>query len=820
MTRKTLAVLFSGLLLITGCGGGSSNSGSVTLDSNPGSNTGENTGGGGELTLEQFFVKSVEPQMDFCRTCHQSGGVADQDEGDGLMLSANGLDDFTRLHTAWSTLGGGASTNPILLEASDPAEPHSGGKPWSKNSTAYQSMLSLLSCWETPASCSFSTSEPSITEEFPLLGSSHARHVYESFCEGKPDSTLLPVDPRSTVIPGRNDGKAIYFNAWFEECQADLPLKEQNAKTCGEHRQRRDRGYLAFVDTLADQGLSITDSESYNTTWQKWGLEERPANFDQLFTLRYGMNEAPYDNPYPLSGEDPNQNNGGSGQLPQGYRQLKDEQGNWTGQIGSVACFQCHGGQIESENGPLITRESFGLGNANMDYIQLGADNSPLQALGIPLYTGNISVEVLLNLGVKQRGQNNAVGAFELLAFLLDQDSLGVSPNPLKSLASVGPDLDHPTAQAQDTPAWWNYSHRSRKFFDAGQSVDATRIVMAAGPLGMATFSDNVTYRHVVEEYDQDASAYILSTVSPEYPGEIDENLAKQGAILFHTKDLWAEGGNADAPKPDGGNGSCASCHGAYSPRYVNDPNYLEDPSLEGIAAHISPLAVIGTDSARADNLSPYLREIFGSSFWGAPEGSDRYVAPEDKDPITEALDDMFTADMRPEGACGWEQGVIGYLAPPLYGTWATAPYFHNGSVPTIEAVLDSSKRSPIWQRQLRTEGVVTGFDQRWETAYDQQALGWKSIGLSCEDLPGQSFNNCNPIEENGPSMFQLVENIAKSNVNWLAVLSIDDPSPETINKRLIYDTRVLGNSNSGHTFTDVLTEQERKAIIEYLKTL
>jgi endo-cleaving rubber dioxygenase len=51
-------------------------------------------------------------------------------------------------------------------------------------------------------------------------------------------------------------------------------------------------------------------------------------------------------------------------------------------------------------------------------------------------------------------------------------------------------------------------------------------------------------------------------------------------------------------------------------------------------------------------------------------------------------------------------------------------------------------------------------------------------------------------------------------------LLVIPDPAPDSIDKRLVYDSRILGNGNDGHEFTDVLTEAERKALIEYLKTL
>jgi hypothetical protein len=38
--------------------------------------------------------------------------------------------------------------------------------------------------------------------------------------------------------------------------------------------------------------------------------------------------------------------------------------------------------------------------------------------------------------------------------------------------------------------------------------------------------------------------------------------------------------------------------------------------------------------------------------------------------------------------------------------------------------------------------------------------------------------------------------------------------------RRKVYDTTQPGRSNAGHTFGDDLTEDERRALIEYLKTL
>jgi hypothetical protein len=40
------------------------------------------------------------------------------------------------------------------------------------------------------------------------------------------------------------------------------------------------------------------------------------------------------------------------------------------------------------------------------------------------------------------------------------------------------------------------------------------------------------------------------------------------------------------------------------------------------------------------------------------------------------------------------------------------------------------------------------------------------------------------------------------------------------IERRKVYDTGPRGRGNGGHTFGDKLTEDERAAVIEYLKTL
>jgi mono/diheme cytochrome c family protein len=812
------ALLAATVMLLTACAGEYGGSAD-----RPGG--GDGSGSGNFKSVDEFYRQRIEPRIAFCRTCHVPGGVADVEDGRLFMLAPAPGNDLPLLRASWEALGGNNPTSRILLVPSQQdGKPHSGGYPWPKGSAAYNDMDVLLKCFENPGGCLAGVGGGDVVEEEPLLGSKRAAHVWETYCADKGDDAALPPDPRTLVQAGQVAAdRAVFFNAYWQDCHVNLPEAEKQATTCGEYRTRRDRGLAFLMDELPVGAMS---ADEFNDTWQKWGLPGRPDNFDELYTLRYGLNHSPFANPYPLPGEDPKTTNGGSGKLPLGLRQLKDENGQWTGQIGTSACFQCHGGQIgEPRNGEnLIGLKNLGLGNNNYDVVISGQDASPFAGTIVSTLLPPLSVDSLFNIGIKQRGQNNAVGAFEFLVTVLDLDSLGLNPNPAKTLVGATGliDLAHPLAHTQDTPPWWNMGSRPRKFFDAGVSNDSTRIIMAAGP---GEFQELISlsgdgYRNRIEQYDQDLEAFFLSLQSPEWPGDIDTALAEQGAILFHTKDLWAQAGNADAPKPLGGNGSCASCHGAYSPRYVKDERYLETAELEGVAGHISPLDVIGTDRARSDMLTPTLRERWDTTFWGYTDGVPGFVAPGDKNPAVELADDMLPLAGRPMGVCGWQKEVIGYQAPPLYGVWATAPYFHNGSVPTLAQVLDSSRRPAIWQRQLQEQHGIKGFDQRFAEAYDPVAVGWKHQAMSCEDIPGSALFNCNPVNEQGPSLTQMLQNFLNGAVSWTGLVNLPDPTPGAGDKRLVYDSRILGNGNGGHSFTDVLTEQERNALIEYLKTL
>ncbi len=196
----------------------------------------------------------------------------------------------------------------------------------------------------------------------------------------------------------------------------------------------------------------------------------------------------------------------------------------------------------------------------------------------------------------------------------------------------------------------------------------------------------------------RDLMAYLMTLEPPEYPEPVDAQLAALGEGIFLNR--------------------CASCHGTYG----DDETY---PNL------LVPTEIVGTDPLYAQTLRESgLIDWFNRS-WFAADGA-AYAAPESA-----------------------------YIAPPLDGVWATAPYFHNGSVPTLLGVLDSTRRPARWTRSFSTDAH----------AYDLDNVGWLH---EATDRDGTD----------------------------------------------VYDTTVPGFGNAGHTFADDLDAPSRRALLEYLKTL
>lgn len=788
------------VLLLAGCG----SAGNYDLPSEPKPDAG---GGSTAKDCATLFSERVQPRLGYCRTCHVPDGLGDVPDGRLFQLSGDPAQDAAKLKASWEALGGAASPPSRILRMASGTDTrsHSGGAPWPVGSAAYVEMAALLQGYLDPAACRLAGGG-GVVEEKPLLGSARGGHYWDDFCVGKPDETPLPGDPRARVIPGFNAGKAVLMNAWWASCQAD----DQPAN-CGEQRARVARGFpivasdgeigagSMFSGDHASSSFSFS-AERYNTLWdQVMGLPARPDNFDQLMAERWGMPLSATRNPYPLPGEDPNASDGGSGQLPVGLTQLREADGRWTGQL-NATCSICHGGQVGS------VADGAGLGplygtNSQSDITVMFTDLGRIapQQAALSVISQN-----------KVRGTGNITN-FQLFGTLTLFDDSADNVLGLLRYLSV---QTQPSTGTEDPPVWWNVGHRPAKFFDGGQVMSSKRIELSFH-FPDAVSPNNQAGRDWILEHQQDSDAWIASLKAPVWPaaklGAIDTALAEQGAILFHAKDLWGAGLNNPVPRPEGGNGSCASCHGAYSPRYVHDPAFLEDPVMEGIAAYITPIEIIGTDPRRLDGNSQLVADYARYNWFAYADGP--YA--ENGAPLCGDWNDSALRGER----------KLGYLAPPLYGVWATAPYFHNGAVPTVWQVLKPEDRPSIWRR-LSTPAradqvgqVVMGYDASLERGYDATHLGWNHEILSCGTAGTVPYLDCNP-NDGGQSVQDVLGLIwGNGGLAW-NLLNLPILSNAQIEDRKVYNTAMYSQSKAGHEFTAVLTDAERRALIEYLKTL
>ncbi|WP_437652600.1 di-heme-cytochrome C peroxidase [Sorangium sp. So ce1182] len=135
--------------------------------------------------------------------------------------------------------------------------------------------------------------------------------------------------------------------------------------------------------------------------------------------------------------------------------------------------------------------------------------------------------------------------------------------------------------------------------------------------------------------------------------------------------------------------------------------------------------------------------------------------------------------------AKAWEQGrgwidplwrtSKGYVARPLAGIWASAPYLHNGSVPTLDALLRPSGTGAPGAATLASGKTPEGLRPR--------TFG---IGIRAFD----------PVK-----------------VGYV----------DTEDKRYEFKTSLPGNGNAGHEgaeYGTALSEPDRASLIEYLKSL
>ena len=209
----------------------------------------------------------------------------------------------------------------------------------------------------------------------------------------------------------------------------------------------------------------------------------------------------------------------------------------------------------------------------------------------------------------------------------------------------------------------------------------------------------------------------------------------------------------------------CLNCHAILEDR--------TDPNRE-IAAQMWSLPLIGTDTLNAAN---FVNRSSGMIRTGKIEGkSAYYVAGPPLGPDVEGGDILVNAEagiLIRKPAAALESVVDGilialpkapkfdpksYRARTLNGVWATAPYLHNGSVPNL----------------------------------------WELLKPSMDRV--KTFNV-------GSREFDPV------NVGYVTTVPSDGHAT-------LLDTSEPGNSNAGHDYGGAMSDAEKRALIEYIKSL
>jgi hypothetical protein len=298
-----------------------------------------------------------------------------------------------------------------------------------------------------------------------------------------------------------------------------------------------------------------------------------------------------------------------------------------------------------------------------------------------------------------------------------------------------------------DPMPWWLMKYKKKDYwYSDGGINDASHF-----SFNFTTLHSEANTNHTAHvESTRKALAFARETQSPLFPKSLDAALVQSGADLFH--------GRA-RPRNSTGFVSCKTCHGTYTKKRSRlnwrkpggwDVEYHRSEVLKNVGtddAYNSTLQRISPIAEHVNKLAAYYKSK------GTPELTPRFSVPSRK----------------------------GYVAPPLVGIWASAPYFHNGSVPTIEAVLNSRIRPKIWLRDINNPRVYN----------------LTQVGLKYRHMSRAEFNAS-------------AQKAAIAHARSKAV----------IGHQSIYDTKSFGHGNMGHTFGDRLTVAERASVIEFLKSL
>jgi hypothetical protein len=179
-----------------------------------------------------------------------------------------------------------------------------------------------------------------------------------------------------------------------------------------------------------------------------------------------------------------------------------------------------------------------------------------------------------------------------------------------------------------------------------------------------------------------DIMHFVRSYRTPDFPGRVDRALADSGEVVYGAR--------------------CEGCHGTMS--------HGERPRLLSLPNRLVPVSVIGTDPRRAAEADSSIAAALRAGY-------------------------SKLARIDSTGA---------YVAPPLSGIWASAPYLHNGSVPTLWHLMHPDQRPVRFYvgghaLDLNRVGIAGDVDDDGTMRYPHDYRPWSTPTLYDTAEPGRS---------------------------------------------------------------------------------
>jgi hypothetical protein len=304
---------------------------------------------------------------------------------------------------------------------------------------------------------------------------------------------------------------------------------------------------------------------------------------------------------------------------------------------------------------------------------------------------------------------------------------LGIGPDPERIIAGNIKPADAPVrypflwnASRQNRTQWPGFALNGNDVLGLSRNVGEVFGVFASfapkkewwHPLGVNYLSNNSANFDGLERLEN----LIKKIGPPKYPWPIDAELAEKGRKIYNSQDY------------------CAKCHGIATTLLGTWKTAVEDvgtdsreydvlkrvavtgvlegkgvpfivPNLGQVdkAFNILKLSVLGTIiqhsvpllSVDVNNLADKaLTDVQPQSFELLENTRSNFKLPNKLESLQDAFTDVSSqlSRINIEGAGA---GPYGYEARVLQGIWAAAPYLHNGSVPTLAALLETRAKRP-----------------------------------------------------------------------------------------------------------------------------